>query len=159
MAIDMVSGGSAPIDMTVTRWSTRAEAEQLASAFNETGTDALLRRLERLPRAGFLRVGGGLGVDVHFAQLTVDPDGRQRVLLIADRRMSTAEIATMAFSTQYPLAVIELRLDTEANGEGTMWPVARITYWDPSTQTVVIDNYTQTPLNLMGARWQRSPSD
>ncbi len=158
-AFDMMTGASAPIDVTVTRWSDPAEMEQLSSVFNESGTDALLRQLQRMPRAGSLRVGASFGIDVHFAQLAVEAGGSQRVLLITDRQMGYTELATLEPSMAYPLTVIELRLDAQGDGTGTMWPVARINYWDLATRTVVIDNYTREPVDLMAVRWHRSPTD
>jgi hypothetical protein len=158
-AIDKISGASAPFNVTVTRWSPRTEVEQLASAFNETGTDGWLRVLQRLPRAGTLRVGDSLGIDVRFAQLAVEPDGSQRLMLIADRRIGVNEAFSFAPSTAYPLTVIELRLDAQGKGTGTMWPVARIDYWDLETQTIVIDNYAREPVDLMAVRWQGGSTD
>jgi hypothetical protein len=158
-AIDKMSGASAPLNVTVTRWSPRTEVEQLASAFNETGMDGLLRVLQRLPRAGVLRVGDGLGIDVRFAQLAADPDGGQRLMLIADRHIGVNESLSLAPSTEYPLTVIELRLDARGKGTGTMWPVARIDYWDVEAQTIVIDNYVREPVDLMAVRWQAGSTD
>ena len=158
-AIDKMSGASAPLNVTVTRWSSRTEVEQLASAFNETGTDGLLDLLQRLPRAGALRVGDRLGIDVRFAQLAVEPDGSQRLMLIADRRIGVNEALSFALSTEYPLTVIELRLDARGKGTGTMWPAARIDYWDLETQTIVIDNYAREPVDLLAVRWQSGSTD
>jgi hypothetical protein len=158
-AIDKMSGASAPFNVTVTRWSPGTEVEQLASAFNETGTDEWLRVLQRLPRAGTLRVGDSLGIDVRFAQLAVEPGGSQRLMLIAERRIGVNEATSLAASTEYPLTVIELRLDARGKGTGTMWAVARIDYWDLETQTIVIDNYAREPVDLMAVRWQGGSTD
>jgi len=157
-ALDRTSGASAAVDVTVTRWSTEPEVRALASAFDRDGTPGLLRVLERTPRIGFLRVGTGLGTDVHFAQQVPQPGGGQLVIAICDRRLSEWETWDLSPSAQYPFAVVELRLDARGEGTGTFWPAARVSYWDLPSQTVIIDNYTQEPVDLKGVRRQRDRS-
>jgi hypothetical protein len=80
-------------------------------------------------------------------------------MLITDRRIGVNEALSFAPSTEYPLTVIELHLDARGKGTGTMWPVARIDYWDLETQTIVIDNYAREPVDLMAVRWQGGSTD
>jgi hypothetical protein len=54
--------------------------------------------------------------------------------------------------------VIELHVDSHGEGTGTIWPAARINYWDPKAQLVVVDNYTLQPLQLMGMRLDPRPT-
>jgi hypothetical protein len=154
-AVNMDRGGTASVDLTVTRWSTAGEIEQLASAFNDRGTDGLVRALAHLPRAGSVRANGGLGLDVQFVQRSSEPDGGQRLFVMAERRVGFAELANLAPSADYPLIVLELHVKPDGEGTGTMWPVARINYWDPKTQVVVVDNYTWRPIQLTAVKLQR----
>ncbi len=154
-AVNTDRGGTASVDLTVTRWSTAGEIEQLASAFNDRGTDGLVRALEHLPRVGSVRSNGGLGLDVQFVQRSSEPDGGQRIFVIAERRVGFAELANMTSSADYPLIVLELHVNQDGEGTGTMWPVARINYWDPKTQFVVVDNYTWQPIQLTAVKLQR----
>lgn len=147
--------GAASIDLTVTRWSTTGEVEKLSSAFNERGTDGLVRALEEMPRVGMVRANGGLGLDVQFVQRTFEPDGSQRVFVIAERRVGIAEMVNMTPSSGYPLIAMELHVNHDGDGTGTMWPVARISYWDPKTQFVVVDNYPWQPIQLTSVKVQR----
>jgi len=154
-AVNTDRGGTASVDLTVTRWSTAGEIEQLASAFNDRGTDGLVRALEHLPRVGSVRANGGLGLDVQFVQRSSEPDGGQRIFVIAERRVGFAELANMTLSADYPLIVLELHVNQDGEGTGTMWPVARLNYWDPKTQFVVVDNYTWQPIQLTAVKLQR----
>jgi hypothetical protein len=148
-------GSTASVDLTVTRWSTAGDIEQLASAFNDRGTDGLVRALEHLPPVGSVRANGGLGLDVQFVQRSSEPDGGQRIFVMAERRVGFAELANMTPSADYPLIVLELHINPDGEGTGTMWPVARINYWDPKTQFVVVDNYTWQPIQLTAVKLQR----
>jgi hypothetical protein len=154
-AINMGRGGTASVDLTLTRWSTPGELEQLSSAFNERGTEGLVRALERVPRVGSFRANGGLAYDVQFAQRSQDADGSQRIFIVAQRRVGIAELVNMTPSADYPLTVIELHVKASGEGTGTMWPVARIRYWDAKTQFVVVDNYTWQPIQLTAVKLQK----
>lgn len=155
-AVSMEGGGTASIDLTVSRWSTPEEVDRLASTFKEQGTDGLAQILEQLPRTGSFRVNGGLRYDVHFAQRSSDPKGGQRVFVIAARRLGFAESANMATSADYPLTVMELHITDNGEGTGTMWPVARISYWNAKAQFVVVDNYTMQPIQLAAVRLHKN---
>jgi hypothetical protein len=158
LAVNMSGmGRTATMDVTVTRWSNAGEIEQLASAFNERGSAGLVRALDRLPRAGSFRVNSGLALDVHFVQRTPDPDDSgERILLVAERRIGFAETFNMTRSAEYPLSVIELRMNGDGEGTGTMWPVARINYWDVKEQLVIVDNYTMQPIQLTAVRLMKN---
>jgi hypothetical protein len=158
VVFDTEAGRSAPLEISITRWSTPEEVERLSSAFNDQGPDGLLRRLQQAPRVGSWRTPGSLASDLRFAQQTPDKNGGWRVMLMTDRHMGFGELASLTPSTQYPLTVIELHVDSHGEGTGTIWPAARINYWDPKTQLVVVDNYTLQPLQLMGVRLDPRPT-
>ncbi len=149
-------GGTASLDVNVNRWSSTGDVERLAAALNEGGSDALVRALEKTPRVGSFRINAGLGYDVQFAQVTADPDGGERILAVAARRMAFGEVANMTRSSQYPLTVIELHVNKDGEGSGTMWPVARINYWDLQTRSIIVDNYTWQPIQLNAVRLQNN---
>jgi hypothetical protein len=150
--VQLGRGGTASLDLTVSRWSTAGDVERLASAFNEGGSDALVQALDKTARVGSFRVNAGLGYDVQFAQITPGPDGGERILAIAERRMGFGEVANMTRSSQYPLTVIELSVNKDGEGSGTMWPIARINYWDLQTRSIIVDNYTWQPIQLNAVR-------
>jgi hypothetical protein len=153
--IDMGRSGTASIDLTVTRWSTPSEVEQLSSAFNDRGTDGLVRALEHVPRVGSFRANGGLPYDIQFAERSPEAEGGHRIFVVAQRRVGIAELVNMTPSAEYPLTVIEMHVNSEGEGTGTLWPVARIGYWDAKTQFVVVDNYTWQPVQLTSVKLQR----
>jgi len=152
LAVNMSGGRTTTIDLSVTRWANAGDVEQLSSAFNERGSQALVHALEKLPRSGSFRINSGLGIDVHFAQRTTEPDGGVRIFLIAERRVGIRETMNMTRSSEYPLSVIELHLNDDGEGTGTMWPVARINYWDTGEQLAIVDNYTMQPIQLTSVR-------
>jgi len=148
------AGGSAPIDGAISRWSTRAEVEQVAAAFSDSGMDGLVRALERLKRVGFFRQTGSLGTDLQFSEQVAQPDGGLRITLMGERRLAFGEVPGIAYSADFPLTVIELRVNNQGEGTGTIWPATRITYWDPESHLIIFDNYTLLPLQVTSVRVQ-----
>jgi hypothetical protein len=87
VVFDTEAGRSAPLEISITRWSTPEEVERLSSAFNDQGPDGLLRRLQQAPRVGSWRTPGSLASDLRFAQQTPDKNGGWRVMLMTDRHI------------------------------------------------------------------------
>jgi hypothetical protein len=110
VVFDTEAGRSAPLDISITRWSTSEEAERLSSPFNDQGPDGLLRRLQQAPRVWFWRTPGSVASDLRFAQQKPDENGGWRVMLMTDRHVGFGELASLAPSTQL-LQLMGARLD------------------------------------------------
>lgn len=153
-AVNMSRGGSATLELAVNNWSTPGDVERMSTAVDDQGTDGLVRILEHTPKVGYFRRTGTIAYDVQFASWRPGPDGGGEILLIARRYVGFGEVANMTRSSQYPLTVIELRVNKDGDGTGTLWPVARINYWDPKTNSVFVDSLTIQPVQLTQVRLQ-----
>ena len=92
------------------------------------GVEKLLDALQDMPAVGHFGVPGNLSWDIHFARKLPLPEGGQRVVLVTDRRIGFWEAANQPRSIDYPFTVIELRLNREGQGEGTMSLATRVIY-------------------------------
>jgi hypothetical protein len=117
----------------------------------DEGPDRLLDVLRQLPRVGFIRTPDSLGYDLHFARRQPGEDGGERVVLATDRYISFWEAANRPRTIDYPFTVIEIRLDSDGEGEGRMSLFTRILP-DRRNNTVVLENYGTQPVLLNNVR-------
>jgi hypothetical protein len=128
-AVSMTNGAtgrSSHLEVVVDRWSTAADRDALAIAFDEQGPASVLKMLQEQPRIGFVRVAGRLGNDIPFARQVLHSDGSRRIVIITARRLSFSEVNRDGPTVDYPYTVIELHLDAAGAGAGTMSVGAKI---------------------------------
>jgi hypothetical protein len=155
MAVNMNRGGTATVDIAVTRWSTEAERTQLLTTLREKGPEKLLETLQRMPRVGYIRSNGGLGYDLHYAHQVKGQDGGERIVIATDRRIGFWEAANQPRSIDYPFTIIELRLNADGEGEGKMSLATKITE-DPDKHVITLENYELQPVLLQSVRRERA---
>lgn len=118
--------GAAPVTIRITRWTDDAENEKLMTLLSSRGTEALVRELQSAKSTGSIGTPQELAYDLRYArQEPLDGGGRQFVLM-TDRPMAPAERMSASRSRDYPVTWIELRLDPNGRGEGTISLAARL---------------------------------
>ena len=154
-AININNGRSGNIDITVERWSTDKQRDALMSVMLQKGPEKLLDALQDMPRMGHFGAPGNLSWDIHFARKVALPDGGERVVLITDRRIGFWEAANQPRSIDYPFTVIELRLNTDGQGEGKMSIATKIIA-DKEHNIVTLENYDTQPVRLTNVKRERT---
>src|SRR5258706_6422356 len=144
-AINMNRGAAGTIEIVVNRWSSDKDRDRLMSVLLDKGPEKLLDVLQDLPRMGYFRVPGNLGWDVHFARQVPLPDGGERVVLVTDRRIGFWEAANQPRSIDYPFTVIELRVNRDGEGEGTMSIATKVIY-DKEQNMITLENFQNQPV-------------
>jgi hypothetical protein len=109
-----------PLDITINRWSTAGEREQLVTVLRERGRDGLLEMMQNVPRIGTIRIPGTLNYDFHFALRTADAGGNQAITLITDRPVSFAEAVDGPRTLEYRFMVIQLEVNSIGRGQGRL---------------------------------------
>jgi hypothetical protein len=150
-AVNMgAAGGRAragTLDIVIERWSTDADVKQLSDTLIEKGSEDLLKALQKLPRAGYIRTPTSLGWDVHFARQHPQPGGGSRIVIATDRPMSFWELRARPRSVDYEFTLAEIRLGPDGKGEGKLVPAAKIKY-DQDARTLQIEDYNTQPVRL-----------
>jgi hypothetical protein len=154
-AIDINSGRAGNIDITVERWSSEAQRDVLISTMLEKGPEKLLDALQDMPRVGHFGAPGNLSWDLHFARRAPLPDGGERVTLVTDRRIGFWESANQPRSIDYPFTVIELRLNADGEGEGTLSIATKVIY-DKKENMITLENYQTSPARLTNVKRERA---
>jgi hypothetical protein len=114
------TGAHARMDIVIDRWSTEAERETLAVADEEIGMQGVVDRLQNGTRIGYIRIGNQLGEDVTYAREVRHSDGSRRIELVMTRHLRSREIVEASPTADYPFTVVELHVNANGTGEGTM---------------------------------------
>jgi len=125
-AFDVNSGQTGRVDISVTRWSTTAERDQLVKVLFEKGQDGLLRELQNVRPVGRIHSPGSIGYELRYAQQRRLPEGGREVVLATDRPMSFWEVTNQPRSSQYPFTWVRLTLGPDGKGEGELAVAAKI---------------------------------
>jgi hypothetical protein len=138
-------GTTAQLIITINRWNTTAERDELFSVLKLKGQEAMLDRLRRAKSVGTLRTPNSIGYDLRLALVESGKDGGRRVLVVTDRPVGFNEATARPVSIEYPFTVIDMQLPAEGFGKGTMSIAAKII---PAGRTVLVENYDTQPVQL-----------
>lgn len=140
------------LQITINRWSTDAERDQLVAALKAKGQQGLLNALQQLPAIGSIRTPNSVGYELRYARLDTLKDGGQRAFVLTDRYVSFAEVTNQSRSLEYPFTMIEMRLKPNGEGDGLMSVATRITQAD---NLLTVENYGMQPTQLTSVRREK----
>src|SRR5688500_14067156 len=139
------AAGLAPVTIRITRWTPDDENERLLNMLRQDGQDAILRVLLDVKPVGSIATPTSLRYDFFYArEMPADGPGR-RIMLISDRPMRIAERMGGSPGRDYPFTVIELRLDNQGNGEGTLAQMVQLRLVG---NFLGIENLANSPMKL-----------
>jgi hypothetical protein len=150
-------GGQTNFQITITRWTTPEQRESLLRTLAEEGSDELIRALQSQEETGFVRVPSaagrvsGTGSDrLRYAWQTREGNQR-RIILVADQQLAPFIISGAPRVRGHQFTIIDLRLDENDTGEGTMWGTARLGF-DEEANTITIESLSSQPFQLTNVR-------
>jgi hypothetical protein len=118
--------GATPITIRVRRWSTDDEHATLMAILAKDGNDAFTRALQGQKEVGSIGVPTSLAYPLLYARQMRNPEGGRKIMLISDRPMTFQERTGSSISRDYPLTWIEMKLDKDDRGDGTVVLAARL---------------------------------
>jgi hypothetical protein len=151
-SVNMSNVGSANagrIEMVIERWSSQRERDELIATLKDKGPDALLAKLQKMPRVGYIRDanGGSVGWDLHFARERKLEDGGRQIVLATDRPISAWEAFNRPRSADYEFTLADIRFNGDGKGDGQLAVAAKITS-NPKTGAIEIENFSSEPVRL-----------
>jgi hypothetical protein len=149
-AINMTGGprtSAGTVDISITRWSTDAQREELITTLKEKGSGALLDALIKEPEVGFIKMPNTLGWTLYYARQTDLPDGGRRIIIATNRRLAFGEVSRQTRSSQYDFTLVEMHLPKSGKGEGKIVSAAKVTF-NNKTHQIEIENYGTIPVQL-----------
>jgi len=153
---NIATGSNAQVQLTINSWSTAEERERLITTVLEKGSDALLRELQKAPVKGRFRIPTArqpdphhlaLGLDLHYAWQSPLDEGGRRIVIATDRYIGFQEARSQPRTIDYPITLIEIRVDKEGNGVGKMAVATKISF-DKKKNQIELENYSSEPVRL-----------
>ena len=146
--------GTGRVDITLNRWSSPEERTLLAEALTNQGEEALLQELSRVRSVGTIRVNTQLAYDLRYASETPRDEGGTRISLATDRPMSAWEIWNSPLYSRYPFTLIELTLDRNGRGSGSLMLAARVTA-SSDGRFIFVENFATQPIAITQLQVER----
>jgi hypothetical protein len=147
------------IEIVIERWSSERERDELIATLKDKGSDALLSKLQKLPRVGYIRDanGGSIGWDLHFARERKLEDGGRQIVLATDRPISAWEAFNRPRSIDYDFTLADIRFDGDGKGVGKLAVAAKVSTND-KTGAIEIENFSSEPVRLTDVTTSRKAS-
>jgi hypothetical protein len=131
-------GASRPIDIWINRYNTDEDMKGYATLLVEGGPDKLRRALEK-EDVGQIAPAGRIGIALAVARKFVD--GNKTIIRLATARdMSFLELRYSGRSTDYPYTIVQLELDQNGKGIGSLIAAARVSF-NKKKNTYEIESY------------------
>lgn len=153
--VDLNSGRTGPVQISVTRWSTPAERTTLTQTLFKSGQDALLDTLRDMRSVGRIHTPGSIGYDLRYAEQRQLPDGGREIILATDRPMSFAEIVNKPISSQYPFTWVQFKVGSDGTGEGKIAVAARI-IGEEADKLIEVEDFAISPVRLQNIKARKS---
>jgi hypothetical protein len=118
--------GATPVTIRITRWTPDDEYSTLMKVLAKEGNEAFTRELQRMKTTGSIGVPQSLAYPLLYARQVRNAEGGRKIILITDRPMTFQERTGSSISRDYPLTWIEMTLNKEDRGEGTVVLAARL---------------------------------
>jgi hypothetical protein len=139
-------GLASNLQITITRWTTDEERNALLQALTEKGQEDMIKVLQKQKETGFLRLPNTRGYRLYYAY-QIQKDNKRRIVLATDRPVTMAEAWRNGRSQDYAITMVELLLDENNKGEGTLGFALKLKF-DPETKQLAIENYGTDPVQL-----------
>ena len=146
-----VAAPGEPITIELTKWSTDADRDRLASVLAWYGEKEVAGAM---PTVGYLWTSASAGYSIRYAYRIPGADGGQRIILLTDRKLGAWSPDTwkpVAAGTPDPssFSVIELRVNKAGQGEGKTSLTTKVTF-EAATKSIALENYAAQPVILKG---------
>jgi hypothetical protein len=144
IANNELASGIGTVQIRISRWSTDADRTRLLTVLRESGPQALLKELQKMPSVGTIRTPNSVGYDLHYARQSPVGDGR-RIVIATDRPIGFFEATNQGRTLDYPFTLIQMQLDKSGRGTGTMSYATKIVAND---DMIELEDIASSPFKL-----------
>ncbi len=149
--LGLSGAATVPVTLHVDDFATAADVGKVAHILGDKGQRAVVADLAEMKPRGWIRVGGLLGFEVPIIREFATAKG-QRIYAVLDRPFPLWEQLQGTRSADYPFGMIELKLDLNGNGSGTLVPAGRAMFTRDGKVEMV--DYGTKPYKIIGVTQQ-----
>jgi len=141
-------GASRPFTLEVTGYTPNDEAQQEFEILRTQGQDDFMKAISH-KKLGSFSLDGQVGRDLRFVQETRTEKGR-RITIVFERWLRMFEVQYGTRSQDYPFTYIELFVNDDGKGEGSVVGLAKLSFDKKNPSTLDIENYGTYAAKLIG---------
>jgi hypothetical protein len=153
------AGATMNVDIVIQSYSTDAEAQAMAQLLLSSGSDAVLKALQKKKSIGKVSLVGQVGFfDLKLIR-SRPVEGGRLVMAVSDRPIGFLEAYNSGRSMDYTFGILQMQLKAKEEdkgekqreeGEGTLIYAAKVKVIDKTK--IEIENYGISPVELKGVR-------
>ncbi len=118
-------GHSFGVTISINEYSTPEDQQVLIQAMQAKGSQGVSNALNKMGSKGRIRITGTLGYDANYIHVIQMPNGMRKIRLVTDRPITFGEAWTDSRSEDYNLSALELDVDANGKGTGTLLPACQ----------------------------------
>jgi hypothetical protein len=144
--------GAGTVVISVDRWSTESEREQLVSTLVNKGPRALIDRLHDIRPVGRIRTPDSIGYDLRYAHQTTGEDGGRRIVIATDRPIGFWELHNRPRTVDYPFTIVQMQIGPDGRGTGTLSEFTKVLAYKDN---IYLENFANAPVMLTQIRAEK----
>ena len=153
IANNNIQTGAGTVLISIDRWSSAAERDELVSTLMNKGPRELLNALQDTRPVGRIRTPDTLGYDLHYAYQTPGEDGGRRIVIATDRPIGFWEAYAQPRTVDYPFTIIEMQMGPDGRGTGTLSLFTKVL---ASDNNIYLENFANAPVMLTDIRSKKA---
>jgi hypothetical protein len=141
-------GASRPFTLEITGYTPKEEAQRAFEILRTQGQDDFMKAISN-NKLGFFSLEGQVGRDLNFVQESETEKGR-KITILFERWLRMFEVRYGTRSRDYPFTYIELFVDDNGKGEGSVVGLAKVSTDKKNPNGLDIENFGTYAAKLMG---------
>ena len=142
------AGASRPFTLEITGFTPSEEAQHDFDILRAQGQDDFIKAISH-KKFGYFSLDGQPGRDLRFVQESQTEKGR-KITILFERWLRMFEVKYGTRSQDYPFTYIELFVNDNGNGEGSVIGLAKVSFDKKNPNTLDVENYGTYAAKLMG---------
>ena len=143
-----VAGASRPFTLEITGYTPSDEAQHDFEILRAQGQDDYIKAISH-KKLGSFSLDGQTGRDLRFVQESQTEKGR-KITILFERWLRMFEVKYGTRSQDYPFTYIELFVNDNGKGEGSVVGLAKVSFDKKNPNTLDVENYGTYAAKLMG---------
>jgi len=146
------SGASRQVTFYIDGYTSDTDTHNFAVILKKDGPAALVKAMNQVD-VGRVAPTGRTGTVVSMIRSRPFPDGRRRVMMVTNRTIAFFESYNATRTKDYPFGVVELLLNKDGKGTGSLIVAAKIKF--TKSDSIEIENYGIDPIRLVNVQREK----
>ena len=142
------AGASRPFTLEITGFTPSEEAQHDFDILRAQGQDDFIKAISH-KKFGYFSLDGQPGRDLRFVQESQTEKGR-KITILFERWLRMFEVKYGTRSQDYPFTYIELFVNDNGKGEGSVIGLAKVSFDKKNPNTLDVENFGTYAAKLMG---------